>query len=186
MTVFAFSIVALLLIAIAVRSRMSFARHAPESYAATEPAIDPRHHLSGPIACDGMIHGPTGQVVSRFTAKMHGTWDGARGVLAENFTYATGTTQAREWRLQLGNDGTFTATADDVIGTAQGVISGSTIRLSYRLQLPKDSGGHVLTVTDWMYLNHDGVILNRSEMRKFGIKVAELFAVMRPDPTATA
>ena len=30
----------------------------------------------------------------------------------------------------------------------------------------------------------DGAIMNRSEMRKFGIKVAELVATMRPDPGA--
>ena len=47
--------------------------------------------------------------------------------------------------------------------------------------LPKDSGGHTLDVTDWLYLAENGAILNRSEMRKFGIKVAELVATMRPD-----
>ncbi|MEP5089448.1 MAG: DUF3833 family protein, partial [Paracoccaceae bacterium] len=30
------------------------------------------------------------------------------------------------------------------------------------------------------YLTEDGTILNKSEMRKFGIKVAELIATMRP------
>jgi hypothetical protein len=38
----------------------------------------------------------------------------------------------------------------------------------------------VLDVTDWMYLMENGTILNRSEMRKFGIKVVELIATMRP------
>ena len=38
----------------------------------------------------------------------------------------------------------------------------------------------MLDVTDWLYLAQNGVIVNRSEMRKFGIKVAELVATMRP------
>ena len=43
---------------------------------------------------------------------------------------------------------------------------------------------HALDVTDWMYLMENGTIMNRSEMRKFGIKVAELIATIRPaDPT---
>ena len=54
-------------------------------------------------------------------------------------------------------------------------------RLKYRIVLPKESGGHTLDVTDWLYLAENGAILNRSEMRKFGIKVAELVATMRPD-----
>lgn len=161
----------------------AFGREPATTYAETNPQIDLRHHLNGPIECQGMIHGPTGKLTARFTAQMQGRWDGASGVLEENFAYASGSKQRREWNLQMGNDGRFTATADDVIGEAQGEFAGSTIRMSYRLRLPQDSGGHVLSVTDWLYLTEDGVILNRSEMRKFGFKVAELFAVMRPIST---
>ena len=48
--------------------------------------------------------------------------------------------------------------------------------------LPQDAGGHTLDTTDWMYLMSNGSIMNRSQFRKFGIKVAELVATMRPDP----
>jgi len=34
-------------------------------------------------------------------------------------------------------------------------------------------------VTDWMYLTENGTVMNRSQFRKFGIKVAELVATMR-------
>ena len=80
----------------------------------------------------------------------------------------------------MGNDGHFTATAEDIIGTGTGRQLGAMVQLSYRIRLPEDAGGHVLDVTDWMYLMENGTILNRSEMRKFGIKVAELIATMRP------
>ena len=33
---------------------------------------------------------------------------------------------------------------------------------------------------DWMYLMENGTIINRSQFRKFGVKVAELVATMRP------
>jgi hypothetical protein len=67
------------------------------------------------------------------------------------------------------------------VGEAQGVVSGSTVRLRYEIILPEDSGGHTLQATDWMYLTADGAIMNKSEMRKFGLKVAELVATMRPN-----
>ena len=54
--------------------------------------------------------------------------------------------------------------------------------LQYKIVLPEESGGHTLNVTDWMYLTENGAILNKSELRKFGIKVAELIATMRPHP----
>ncbi|NRP12198.1 hypothetical protein XMM379_002078 [Aliiroseovarius sp. xm-m-379] len=56
--------------------------------------------------------------------------------------------------------------------------------MEYQIILPEDTGGHTLTATDWLYLTDNGVIMNKSEMRKFGIKVAELVATMRPDPEA--
>ena len=52
--------------------------------------------------------------------------------------------------------------------------------MKYKIRLPEDAGGHVLSVVDWMYLVDNGTILNRSQMRKFGVKVAELVATMRP------
>ena len=125
-------------------------------------------------------------MVSRFVAEMNGTWDGTSGTLTEDFTYAGGGTQARKWMLEIGEDGAFAATAEDIIGTGTGQHAGATVRLSYRIRLPEDAGGHVLDVTDWMYLMENGTIMNRSEMRKFGIKVAELIATIRPAPDAVS
>lgn len=174
------TIVLLILLALALRPGMRFTSQRPSDYADTGPAMDMRKHLNGPILSEGMIHGPTGRVTSRFTARMQGEWDGANGTLTEQFSFAGGRTQTRKWSLQMGNDGTFTATAPDVIGTATGTVSGATICMHYRIRLEPDAGGHVLSVTDWLYLMDNGVIMNRSEMRKFGIKVAELTATMRP------
>jgi len=173
-------LILLILIAIIYHARAGFHTQRPYHYADTTPAIDIRRHLCGPMVCDGVIYGPFGRVSSRFTARMEGTWDGASGTLSEAFRYSSGKTQDREWHLKAGNDGAFTATADDIIGTAQGQQSGATLRMTYRLRLPADAGGHVLSVTDWMYLLDNGTLVNRSVMRKFGLPVAQLIATMRP------
>ena len=151
-------LLAVILLALIARRRLSFAAQTPSDYAGTGPAFELRRHLNGPLDCEGMIYGPTGRVTSRFTARMEGAWDGANGHLSESFLYSTGTRQDRAWDLKMGNDGRFTATAADVIGTAQGEVSGATIRMTYRLRLPEDAGGHVLSVTDWLYLCDNGVI----------------------------
>ena len=64
--------------------------------------------------------------------------------------------------------------AADVVGTGQGVIEGPAVCLRYRIKLDEEAGGHVLNVTDWMYLMENGTIMNRSQFTKFGITVAEL------------
>jgi len=58
--------------------------------------------------------------------------------------------------------------------------------MNYRIRLEPQAGGHVLSVTDWMYLLDNGTLMNRSEFRKFGLKVAELVATLRPAPDQSA
>ncbi|MCT4608983.1 MAG: DUF3833 domain-containing protein [Pelagimonas sp.] len=170
-----------ILIAIFARSSFfSFKAQSPSDYANTGPAFSMTEHLSGEILSEGLIYGPNGRMTNSFTARMVGAWDGNSGTLTESFTYSNGNTQERKWFLTLGANNTFTATADDIIGTAEGVVSGSTVKMTYTITLPAEAGGHSLNVTDWLYLTESGVILNRSEMRKFGLKVAELVATMRP------
>lgn len=150
-----------------------------EDYAEGEPVFDLRTHLNGPIECEGVIYGPLGRVASRFVGKFHAQWDGNRGVMKEHFQYDSGNIQDREWQLVLGNDGAIKADAEDLEGQGHGQQMGSAVKLQYRIRLPEEAGGHVLGVTDWMYLAPDGTIVNRSQFRKFGIKVAELVATMR-------
>lgn len=171
----------LLVLVIFAKSRfLSFHAQKPSDYADTGPAISLKTHLSGEILSEGLIYGPTGKMTNSFIATMVGEWDGDSGTLSEEFTYSNGKQQSRKWFLKLGEGNSFTATADDVVGEASGTVSGSTIKMEYQIVLPEDAGGHTLTVTDWLYLTESGVIMNRSEMRKFGIKVAELIATMRP------
>ncbi|WP_106205789.1 DUF3833 domain-containing protein [Aliiruegeria haliotis] len=161
---------------------LSFRAQRPADYAATSPEFDIRQVLSGPIISEGLIYGPSGRMTNSFVARMHGEWRGDSGTLSEDFTYSNGNSMQRKWFLTMGPDNTFTATADDIEGEGYGVISGATVMMRYRIRLPEAAGGHVLNVTDWLYLMEDGTIMNRSEMRKFGIKVAELIATMRPEP----
>ncbi|MBE0453286.1 DUF3833 domain-containing protein [Roseovarius autotrophicus] len=165
---------------ILLRSRLiGFAAQQPEDYAAAAPRLDLREHLNGPMKCEGVIYGPLGRVASRFDADFEAEWQGNRGVMREHFRYDSGREQEREWHLTLGNDGSIRATAADLVGAGTGQQSGPAARLHYRIRLPREAGGHVLSVTDWMYLTPGGVVVNRSQFHKFGIKVAELVATMR-------
>lgn len=174
-----------LALAWAARRLTGFAAQRPQDYA-SGPTLDPKTHLAGPLALEGVIYGPTGRVVSRFVAEAQGTWHSNTGTLAEDFTYDSGARQSRAWSLTLGPDGTITGTAPDIVGTATGRATGSALMLRYQIRLEPQAGGHVLSVTDWMYLLDNGTLMNRSEFRKFGVKVAELVATIRPAPAQSA
>ena len=167
---------------ILIRHRFfAFRAQKPEDYPMDRGIqFDIRERLNGPIKCEGVICGPLGRVSSRCEADFEARGEGNKGVMAEHFRYDSGNEQDREWRLSVGNDGTIRAEADDVIGTGIGRQHGSAMSLNYRIRLTEEAGGHVLDVVDWMYLTPNGTIINRSQFRKFGIKVAELVATLRP------
>ncbi len=171
----------LALAAVALHARtLTFRAQSPADLAGKGTAFDLRQHLSGPILCEGVVFGPTGRVASRFVADMQGTWDGNQGILAETFRYDNGRVQNRQWTLTLAADGSIAATAPDIEGVATGRVAGPAVNLNYRIRLDAQAGGHVLDVTDWMYLMDNGTIMNRSQFRKFGVTVAELVATLRP------
>lgn len=65
-------------------------------------------------------------------------------------------------------------------GAGEGVVSGATVVLRYRLRLPEAAGGWEVDVTDWLYRGTDGVIVNRAQFRRFGLLVGELVGSIRP------
>lgn len=160
--------------------KFGFRAQKPEDYANTGPTFDIRERLNGKLLCEGIIFGPFGRVSSRFVAEFDAHWTGDTGTMKEVFHYDSGAVQEREWTLTVGEHGAIKAEAPDLVGTGTGRQSGSAVQLGYTIRLTDDAGGHALDSTDWMYLTENGVIMNRNQFRKFGIKVAELVATIRP------
>ncbi len=176
-----FIIIAVVIITVLLLNRFGFRTQKPSDYTQTNPAFDITKQLGGPLLSEGVLFGPNGKVATRFVARMEGSWQDNQGILRETFTYDNGTVQNREWKITLGENGKFSATASDVIGTGEGEISGSTMVLRYKIKLTEAAGGHELDVIDWIYLTENGVMINKSEMRKFGVKVVELVGNIRPE-----
>lgn len=163
-----------------VRTRLTgFSAQSSEDYVDDTLVLEMRKHLAGEMVCEGVIFGPTGRVSSSFVADFNVTWDGDNATIEEHFVYHDKSTQDRCWHIRLGSNGRFDATAPDVPGVGTGRVAGSTIHMRYPIKLPDDIGSHVLQTVDWIYLTSDGSLVNRSQFRKFGIKVAELVATIR-------
>jgi hypothetical protein len=109
---------------------------------------------------------------------MKASWevkDGKRvGTLDEDFFYSDGTTQKRIWTLTETAPGVFTGTADDVVGSATGLMAGNALNWKYTLALPVDGRVYNVQFDDWMYLMDDKVMINRAQMSKFGIYLGEV------------
>lgn len=145
-----------------------------QQYAHEKPVLDLRTYFNGKVDAWGVFTDRSGQVVKRFTVEMDCSWQGDEGVLDEAFVYSDGTRQRRIWKLRAGPQGSYTGTAEDVVGQAQGQVSGNAFRWGYTLALPVDGRVWHVDFDDWMYLMDDRVMLNKATMSKWGIRLGEV------------
>jgi hypothetical protein len=151
----------------------------PEMYAAEKPTLDLYEYFNGRVDAWGYFADRSGRVVRRFTVAIDGTTQGDALVLDENFTYSDGTTSRRVWTIRRSDAHTYTGTAGDVIGTAQGRAFGNALQWGYRLALEVDGRTYNVTFDDWMYLQDSRVMLNHSIMSKFGFRLGEVVLTFR-------
>ena len=143
-------------------------------YQQERPELRLEAYFNGTIDGWGMFQKRDGTVARRFKVVIDASWEGDEGVLDEAFTYSDGTTQRRVWYLTRHADGRYTGRADDVVGTASGQVSGNALYWTYTLRLPVGEKVYEVNFDDWMYLQQDGILLNRAVMKKFGIRLGEV------------
>ena len=145
-----------------------------QDYARETPALELRDYFNGTLDAYGLFSDRSGKVIKRFTVVMNCHWEGDNGTLDEAFSYADGSTQRRVWHLQRQADGHYTGRADDVVGTADGEQGGNAFHWNYVLALPVDGKVINVQMDDWMYLINGRVMLNRAQMRKWGIDLGQV------------
>ena len=80
----------------------------------------------------------------------------------------------RDWHLRRLGNNHFQATANDLIGTASGSTSGRTLHWTWILATEPGNDLLNITMDQWMYLADNGTLLNRTIIRKFGVRLAEI------------
>jgi hypothetical protein len=148
-------------------------------YKGTTPKVDIKEYFNGPVKAWGIVQDWRGRVVSKFDIDMVGKWDGDTGTLTEKFTYYDGKKQERIWTIKKLADGTYQGTAADIIDKATGAVEGNAARWNYVMDLPVDDTTYRIRFDDWMWQMNDGVLINRSYLKKFGITVTELTIFMQ-------
>jgi len=151
----------------------------PDAYRAEQPQLDVFRYFDGTVDAWGQFEDRSGKVVKRFTVVIRGKVDGDQLTLDEDFSYSDGAQQKRVWRIQRLGDGRFAGSAGDVVGAAGGEAAGNALRWRYVLALEVDGRTWHVDFDDWMYLQDERVMLNRSVMSKWGIRLGEVFIAFR-------
>lgn len=148
-----------------------------EEYANTTPRLDIAEYFTGQTRAWGMVQDYSGEVQRRFTVDIKGTFEGDTLTLDEAFVFADGETDQRVWEFERVDEHHWIGTANDVEGQVDARQYGHAFHMRYPLDI--DVGGRLLSFTmdDWMYLQPDGRLINRTAMRKFGVTLGEITLV---------
>lgn len=149
-----------------------------EDYQDDTPKLVLSEFFQGRLEAYGMVQDRSGKVTRRFRAEIRAEWHDQHGILDEQFWFNDGEEQQRCWRLQQ-QGAHYTGTADDVVGTAAGEVSGNALNWRYQLAIPVDGREWHIDLDDWMYLIDEHNLLNRARMSKLGIDVGEITLYIR-------
>lgn len=145
-----------------------------DDYQETKPLFDIKHYFDGEIIAWGMVQDYSNKVSRRFCVEIVGTWQGNDGVLAETFYFNDGEVSYRNWKLSKKVDGSYEGQAEDVVGTAIGKHQGFAFQFQYELSVVFEDETYQVTMDDWMYQLDEYRVMNKTSMRKLGVKVAEV------------
>lgn len=151
----------------------------PKDFEGTTPHLDLFDYFGGQTRAWGIFEGRNGDLKRQFTVDIRGDIEGDQLTLTEDFVYADGEISQRIWRIKRLDEHRYEGRADDVIGVASGTAYGQALNWSYTLRLPYKDSTIDVRLDDWMFLQPDGVLVNRAKVSKFGFKVGEVTIFFR-------
>jgi hypothetical protein len=150
-----------------------------EDYAGAKPTFRPEEYFLGRTRAWGFFQDRFGNIRRQFVVDIDGSMDGGQLVLDESFVYADGERAKRVWRIRSLGDGRYEGTAGDVVGVAQGRVAGNAMQWAYDFDLPIGRNVWRVHFDDWMLLQDEEVMLNKSTITKFGLELGEVFIFFR-------
>lgn len=153
----------------------------PADFADTKPRFVLEDYFAGEMRAYGLFQDRFGTVRRQFVVDITGTPtdDGIR--LDERFLYADGEEDRRVWTITRTGPGRYVGEADDIVGQAEGTASGNALNWRYVMDLPVGEGTWRVSFDDWMFLQPDGVLLNRASVRKWGVEIGTVsIAFVKP------
>jgi hypothetical protein len=150
-----------------------------EQYRDPTPRFALEDYFLGQTRAWGIYQNRRGEVERQFTVDILGKMVGGNLVLEEDFIYADGTLNRRVWTITKIDEHHYEGRAADVIGHATGKIYGNALNWAYTLDLPYKGGTVKVKFDDWMFLQQDGMLINRAKMTKFGFFLGDVTLVFR-------
>ena len=137
----------------------------------SEPKFSLEDYFNGKTEAWGMFHDRFGNLKRTFKVDITGTLESDKIILDEKFLYDDGEKDSRIWTIKILGNNQYSGTASDVIGEAKGISQGNALNWKYKLNLKVGDSTILVDFDDWMFLQERNILLNRAEVKKWGMNI---------------
>ena len=141
-------------------------------------------YFTGRTRAWGMFEDRFGTLRRQFEVEAEGTWDGQTLTLVEDFDYKDGETERRTWRIEKIGESSYRSQADGMIGQAEGRVSDNTLGWHYTFSLALGDKTWRVRLDDWIVRLSDDVLVYRSKVSKFGIRLGQVTMIFLRHPVS--
>lgn len=128
----------------------------------------------------GAVFYRSGRLKTRFSIFASGKWDGKKLTIEESLRYESGEHHHRTFEISKVNDDYYTAECSEFVGPSTIRRKGGGFQWRYRLREDSKEAHRVtLTADDRLFLSSDGTIIDHAILRKFGVRVGDVFMTLR-------
>jgi len=142
-----------------------------DKFSNTKPEFKLEEYFLGKTEAWGLFHDRFGNLKRSFKVDITGILSGNELILDERFLYDDGEKDKRIWNIKILGDKKYSGTANDVVGEARGEARGNAINWKYKLNLKVNDSNIRVDFDDWMFLQDRNILMNRAEVRKWGLKI---------------
>lgn len=154
----------------------------PADFKKGNPKSDPVKFFIGKTISDGVIEKHGGKPTARIKTETEGTLKNGLISIEQNLYPEGKKKNHRSWQLRQIDEHHVDATANDIDGTAHGLLYGNNFSWTFRLKLPQRKFIKHLRMSQNMYLMPDGnTMIIRSVLRKFGFAVVQITETFQKD-----
>ena len=147
----------------------------PVAFINTEPKLEPVKFFGGITHSCGVLESRNGKPSTPITTETHGSVKDGSLYIEQDLFPKGGKTNHRSWKLKQVDEHHVDATANDISGTAHGLLYGNYFTWTFRLKVADRKFIKHVRMTQNMYLMPGGqTLVIRSVIRKFGFIVQEI------------
>ena len=139
-----------------------------------ETPLELLDYFDGKTMAWGLVVDRFGNLQRTFKVKLTGKRDEEKLLLKEYFTYNDGEREYREWIITKTKTGSYEGKSKDTIGVAKGKKIGNTVRMVYDTTISVGETDLRVSFDDRFVKSDEKVVINRAEILKWGIKIADV------------